>query len=120
MPYLGLRLLADENIEHEIVKRLRGLGHDVTWLVTEKPGLLDEYIPGIMAQDQRILLTYDVDFVSALRLSGQSHTGAVLIRAIHLDFEWKVSTLEKTLRGHPSWLGRIAVIKPNGIRYSPA
>jgi predicted nuclease of predicted toxin-antitoxin system len=119
MPVSGLRLLADENIESIIVKKLRAFGHDVLWLVTHKPGLIDDYIPALMAQEGRVLMTYDVDFVSALRLSGRQHNGAILIRAAHASDDWITASLDKTLRDRKVWLGCIAVIKSNGVRYSP-
>ncbi len=115
----GLRLLADENIEQESVKQLRSIGHDVFWLVTDGPGLLDDYIPSLMEKENRILNTHDVDFVSALRLSGRLHNGAVLVRAHYESQEWIANAVNTTLIGREDWKGRIAVIKPNGIRYTP-
>jgi predicted nuclease of predicted toxin-antitoxin system len=119
MPVSGLRLFADENIEASIVEILRALGHDLLWLVTDQPGLLDDHIPALMAKEDRVLLTYDVDFVSALRLSGRLHNGAILVRAMHATDAWIAASLDKTLRNRKIWLGCIAVIKPNGVRYSP-
>jgi predicted nuclease of predicted toxin-antitoxin system len=118
-PDLSLRLLADENIEYQVVDLLRRLGHNVMWLVTDAPGTDDEDIPAIADSEGRILITYDVDFISAMRLSGRTHAGAVLVRAGHSDFSWIATALHETLRGRKSWAGRIAVIKPNGVRYIP-
>jgi predicted nuclease of predicted toxin-antitoxin system len=113
------RLLADENIEYQVVDLLRRLGHDVMWLLTDAPGTDDEDIPAIADREGRILITQDVDFMSAMRLSGRSHVGAILVRAGHSDFSWIAKALHETLRGRKTWAGRIAVIKPNGVRYVP-
>jgi predicted nuclease of predicted toxin-antitoxin system len=114
-----MRLLADENIEFEVVSLLEDLGHDVMWMVTQAPGTDDADIPALASREGRILMTYDVDFISAMRLSGQSHMGAVLVRAGQTDFPWIAKAIHETLAGRKTWQGRIAVIKPSSIRYVP-
>ena len=114
-----MRLLADENIEFEVVSLLKDLGHDVMWMVTQAPGTDDASIPALANREARILITYDVEFISAMRLSGQSHEGAVLVRGGHNDFPWIVNAIHEALVGRKNWQGRIAVIKPSGIRYVP-
>jgi predicted nuclease of predicted toxin-antitoxin system len=119
MPPANFRLLADENIELDIVTQLQNMGYDIRWLVTFKPGLMDDLIPALMTEEGRILLTYDVDFVSSLHLSGRTHTGAVLIRVKHSSYDWITSAIHKTLNERKNWIGRIAVIKANGVRFTP-
>jgi Domain of unknown function (DUF5615) len=115
----AMRILADENIEFEVVSLLKNLGHDVMWMVTRAPGTDDAEITGLAYRQARILVTYDVEFISAMRLSGQIHAGAVLVRGGHNDFAWTASAIHETLAGRKTWQGRIAVIKPSGIRYMP-
>jgi hypothetical protein len=115
----AMRLLADENIEFEVVSLLKDLGHDVMWMVTHAPGTDDADIPALANREARILITYDVEFISAMRLSGQSHAGAVLVRGGHNDFPWIARAIHEALVGRKNWQGRIAVIKPSGIRYVP-
>lgn len=114
-----LRLLADENIEFQVVNLLKSFGHDVKWLAVEAPGMDDADIPAFADREGRILITYDVDFISAMRLSGRIHGGAVLLRTGHHDFLWIANAIRETLNGKKQWRGRIAVIKPSGIRYVP-
>jgi predicted nuclease of predicted toxin-antitoxin system len=114
-----MRLLADENIEREVVLLLGSLGHDVKWMVTEASGTADADIPAIGRKESRVIVSYDVEFISALRRSGQTHTGAILVRAGHSDFHWIAKAIHEALMGRKNWSGRIAVIKPSGIRYVP-
>jgi predicted nuclease of predicted toxin-antitoxin system len=89
------------------------------WLATEAPGTDDSEIPILADREGRILITYDVEFMSAIRLSGRSHVGAVLVRAGRNDFLWVANAIQETIYGRKNWHGRIAVIKPSGIRYVP-
>jgi predicted nuclease of predicted toxin-antitoxin system len=115
----ALRLLADENIELQVVELLRTFGHDVMWLAMAAPGKDDADIPSFADREGRILLTYDVDFISAMRLSGRSHVGAILVRSHHSDFTWIAAAIHETLQARKSWQSRIAVIKPTGVRFAP-
>ncbi len=114
-----MRRLADENIEFEVVSLLKDFGHDVMWMVTQAPGTDDAEIPALANREARILVTYDIEFISAMRLSGQSHAGAVLVRGAHSDFSWVAKAIHEALAGRKNWQGRIAAIKPSGIRYVP-
>jgi len=115
----AIRLLADENIEFEVVSMLRNLGHDVMWMVDQAPGTEDAEIPALAHREARVPITHDAEFISGLRLSGQSHAGAVLVRRGHNNFLWIASVIHEALTGRKDWQGRIAVIKPSGIRYVP-
>jgi predicted nuclease of predicted toxin-antitoxin system len=86
---------------------------------TQAPGKDDANIPALASREARILITYDVEFISAMRLSGQNHAGAVLVRGGHNDFQWVAKAICEALAGRKNWQGRIAVIKPSGIRYVP-
>ena len=114
-----MRLLADENIEFEVVSLLKDRGHDVLWVTAHAPGTDDMSIPAIANMEARIPITYDVDFISAMRLSRQNHAGAVLVRLGHTYFSRVAAAIHETLVGINTWQDRIAVIKPSRIRYVP-
>jgi predicted nuclease of predicted toxin-antitoxin system len=114
-----MRLFADENIETEVVELLRQYGHDVFWLAIEAPGTNDELIPALVERQGRILITYDVDFISAIGLSNRSHVGAILVRQGNNDYAWIANAIHETLIGRKTWNNRTAVIKRSGIRYAP-
>lgn len=63
MPY---RLLLDENLEHEVLHRLENYGHDVEH-VDDLPelgkGATDRSIARYSLESDRIVVTYDDDFV---------------------------------------------------------
>ncbi len=73
-----MRLLADLNIARRTVAFLRSLGHDVV-RVDEvlAPTAEDAAIVTLARQDQRTVLTQDLDFSAIVALSGRrGHGGA--------------------------------------------
>ncbi len=52
-----MRILADENVPGPIVFRLRELGHDTTWVLTDYPSLKDPQILELAESQARIVLT---------------------------------------------------------------
>ncbi len=63
---MGYRLLCDENIEHEIGFRLENYGHDVEhvdFVSSLGKGATDEQIAAYSTTHDRLILTYDDDFV---------------------------------------------------------
>lgn len=64
------RLLADENIELPLVHRLRNYGHDVEHvdeLGEHGKGTDDHQLAAYTKRENRLLLTYDNDFVHDIR-----------------------------------------------------
>ncbi len=57
-----MRLLADENLPHEVVAALRRGGHDVAWVREQMPGSSDQRLLEKAQAEQRIVLTFDKDF----------------------------------------------------------
>ena len=57
-----MRLLADENMPHDVVAALRRAGHDVTWIREQAPGSSDQHVLETAQAEQRIVLTFDKDF----------------------------------------------------------
>lgn len=63
------RLLLDENVEHEVGHRLRNYGHDVEHVdfVPELgKGAADRSLGTYAREENRVILTYDDDFVLSL------------------------------------------------------
>lgn len=63
---MSYRLILDENIEHEVLSRLEAVGHDVEHVefVPELGKGIDDYpISGYSLATNRIIVTYDDDFV---------------------------------------------------------
>ena len=77
---MAYRLLLDENVEHEVGFRLENYGHDVEHVdfVPELgKGVEDECIADYSRSTDRLILTYDDDFV--LELDEESYRGAFYI-----------------------------------------
>ncbi len=64
---VSLRLLLDENIEHEVLHRLESLGHDVEHVDLSREvgkGDTDPELARYSLEASRIIVTYDDDFVT--------------------------------------------------------
>ena len=57
-----MRVLADENFPGPALAALRKAGWDVLSVAEECPGVPDEEVAALCANQQRILLTFDKDF----------------------------------------------------------
>ena len=77
---MSYRLLLDENVEHEMGFRLENYGHDVEHVdfVPELgKGVEDERIADYSRSTDRLILTYDDDFV--LEFDEESYRGVLYI-----------------------------------------
>lgn len=57
-----MRFLADENVSHIVIERLRASGFDITSLGEIKSGASDENVLGAANSDGCVLITEDRDF----------------------------------------------------------
>lgn len=57
-----MTFLADENFPRPALEALRKAGWDVLSVAEEFPGISDEEVAALCADQQRILLTFDKDF----------------------------------------------------------
>ena len=61
------RIVADENVPNEVVKRLRAMGcKEVYWILESKPGISDPEVWRLAAAKQAVLLTGDIRFLPQL------------------------------------------------------
>jgi len=67
-----LKLLVDENISPEITSRLRALKHDVKSIRECCKGYADEKIVEMAVSEERLIVTYDLDFGELYRNFGAS------------------------------------------------
>lgn len=87
---------------------LRARGHDVRAADEERPldGTEDEQLLRIAAQEDRILVTFDVKDLTLLARdwarAGRAHAGIVIVVGMRTnDFGALISCLEKLFRHHP-------------------
>lgn len=67
-----MKLLIDENISPEITSRLRTLKHDVKSIRECCKGYEDEKIVEMAVSEERLIVTYDLDFGELYRNFGAS------------------------------------------------
>jgi len=60
---MGYRLVLDENIEHSVLHRLDNAGHDVEHVDFMEKGASDTTLAQYALREDRIIVTYDDDFV---------------------------------------------------------
>lgn len=76
-----MRILADENFPRPALDALRKAGWDVFSIAEERPGVSDEEVAVLCADQQRILLTFDKDFGELIFRRGlPAGSGVVLFR----------------------------------------
>lgn len=93
-----MRLLADLHIAPRTVQFLRTLGHDVLRVTDLLPATADdETIVERAAQDQRIILTQDLDLTAIIALSRRQYPSLVTLRLVSVRIEFVNTVLQRTL-----------------------
>jgi predicted nuclease of predicted toxin-antitoxin system len=75
-----VKIVADENVDKQIVERLRLDGHNVVFVAELDPGIDDETVLGLSRQANAVLLTADKDFGDLIFRRRLLHAGVLLIR----------------------------------------
>ncbi|HEX4960404.1 MAG TPA: DUF5615 family PIN-like protein [Thermoanaerobaculia bacterium] len=115
-----MRFLADENLEHPIVERLRLLGHDVALVPEDEEGLPDTHVLARATQENRILLTNDKDFAELIFLQRKAAVGIVLIRLPGLRTPEKTRRVVEVIESQGERLtGVFTVVEADAIRRRP-
>ena len=93
-----MRLLADLYIAPRTVQLLRSLGHDVLRVTDLLPARAsDETIVERATQDQRIILTQDLDMTAIIALSRRQYPSLVTLRLRSVRIEFVNTALQRTL-----------------------
>lgn len=102
-----MKLLADENIDRPIVAWLREEGHDVLWVPESHVSEADRILVDIARKEERIILTYDLDFGEILFREQIMCEGVILLRCKQLTrpervawFQYWWPELEKKVTNH--------------------
>jgi len=114
---MGYRLILDENIEHEVLHRLRNYGHDVEHVdfVSELgKGTQDYSIGEFSRETDRLIVTYDDDFVlelgesqflAALYVEDVTFSASDLADAIHnMSNHYPQEEVRGVVYVGPKWL----------------
>ena len=115
-----MRFLADENVHGGIVQWLRSQGHDVLWATETLQGVDDDVLLQIAQQQERLLLTADLDFGELVFRGRLTSHGVVLL---HME---DLTVQERLARLHAVWaileahaIGQFMVITEEMVRVRP-
>lgn len=115
-----MRFLADKNFLRDAVEALRQSGHDVVWICTEAPGSADSVVLQMAQADDRILLTFDLDFGElAVRSGLPSSIGVILFRLKLISSAQVAEIAIAALASRSDWSGHFTVIEADRIRMRP-
>ena len=112
-----MNLLADENIEKEIVLHLRKKGFTVIHIQESHPGLSDEKVLDLAFEKHYFLLTEDKDFGELVYREKKRSRGVLLLRLEGLSADEKAGIVERTLKKYQSDLiGGFSVVTSKDVR----
>ncbi len=112
-----MNFVADENIDRQIVDRLRQDGHSVRYIVEMDPGISDEVVLNIANRETAPLITADKDFGELVYRQKHLMSGVILIRLAGLSPLQKAEIVSKGINQHQDELPHaFAVITPGAIR----
>ncbi len=116
-----MQFVADENIEREVVERLRREGHFVWFILEMTRGIKNGAVLAFANQQQALLITADKDFGELIFRERQTAVGVVLLRfppAMSPDQKAEVVARFVTEYGE-QLLGKISVLTQQDFRISP-
>lgn len=112
-----MKFLADENLDREIVERLRQDGYLVWYVPEMEPGISDDEVLDLANQQEALLLTGDKDFGELVFRMGRISSGVVLIRLSGLSSTSKAEIVSHAINQHGNELqAAFSVITPTAIR----
>ena len=113
-----MRIVADENVEKEIVDRLRADGHDVAFIAEDAPGIDDGAVLDRSVDAGRILLTADKDFGELVFRQRMAHSGILLVRLDGVATEIKAGLVAAAFHVHGDELSQcFAVLSKRALRF---
>jgi predicted nuclease of predicted toxin-antitoxin system len=110
----------DENMPSGLATRLRREGHDATGVAEEGlAGEVDSRVLKTAADEQRILMTFDLDFADIRQYPPGSHAGIVVFRLQDQRWAWLKGPVGQLLQGtNLKKLERgLAIVDETRIRY---
>ena len=95
-----MKIVADENVDQQIVDRLRSDGHDVLFIAELDPGIDDDAVLRKSRESSAVLLTADKDFGELVFRQHSLHSGVILIRLAGLEPEAKAQLVATAFEEH--------------------
>jgi predicted nuclease of predicted toxin-antitoxin system len=111
-------IVADENVDKEIVDRLRADGHDVLFIAEHAPGIDDQAVLDRSRQTNGVLLTADKDFGDLVFRQRLLHSGVLLVRLAGVRPDMKAGLVSATFDRHGKELSSgFAVLSKRSLRF---
>jgi predicted nuclease of predicted toxin-antitoxin system len=115
-----MRIPADENFPLPALRVLRTAGWDVYSIAEERPGISDDEVAALCAEQQRILLTFDKDFGELIFRRGlPAGAGVVLFRIAPDSPEEAAEAALALVESQPDIRGSFCVVTRDRIRVRP-
>ncbi|MEJ6482317.1 DUF5615 family PIN-like protein [Nostoc punctiforme UO1] len=112
-----MKFLGDENLDWQIVERLRLDGHETLYVVEMEPGIPDDEVLNLANNEGAILLTSDKDFGELVFRLHRIAAGVVLIRLFGLSPKDRAEIVVNAIKQHTDeLLGAFTVISSKTIR----
>ena len=113
----GLRFLADESCDYNIVRALRAADFDVVAVSDLTTRSVDSLLIEKAYREQRILLTEDKDFGWLVFVSAADSAGVILIRYPGNVRDWLPQAILQLIQDKEKLLpGSFVVVQPGYIR----
>lgn len=115
-----MNFLADENVDQQIVSRLREEGHHVIYVLDMERGISDDAVLQLGNESKALLLTADKDFGELVFRQRRVTSGVVLIRLAGLLPDSKAEAVATAVEKYAGELaGAFTVIAPGAVRVRP-
>ncbi|HKP53437.1 MAG TPA: DUF5615 family PIN-like protein [Chloroflexia bacterium] len=115
-----MKILADENVDRQIVEQLRHDGHSVEYVIEMERSISDDIILDSANREEALLLTSDKDFGELVYRQRRLANGVILIRLGGLAPLTKASIVSKALIDHALQIEQsFTVVTPGRIRIRP-
>ncbi len=112
-----MNILTDENLDVQMVERLRQDGHSVAYIAEMSPSLSDDAIVNLARQLAAVVLTHDRDFGELIFLQNRATVGVLLMRIHRLSRDARINLVSKTLQEHRAEIrNNFAVLTPGSFR----
>ncbi len=112
-----MNFLVDEEVDRQIVDKLRQDGHSVLYIAEMAHGIADDEVLDIANEHGALLLTSDKDFGELVYRQGRLTSGVILIRLVGLSPSRKAETVGSAIGQHSEELSSaFSVVTPATVR----
>ncbi|NVM20722.1 MAG: DUF5615 family PIN-like protein [Desulfobacterales bacterium] len=112
-----MNFIADENVDRQIVDRLRQDGHNIRSVAEMDPGISDDEVLDTANEESALLLTADRDFGELIFRQSRITAGVVLIRLAGLSPLKKADIVSLAINERLSEIpNTFVVIRPGTVR----